>query len=513
MKTFIGIIILYGCIPALHGQPTFKKVIPDFLGLTVLKNPDNNYIFGKNSIISVDSSANINFKAGWFSDLATIDIWGFILSDNKYLLTGYESLGTSGAGNFLLKADSNGTIIWKHVYDNIPLFDPFIIPCTDGKILLAHDVPGNNPPFSGFTSLYKLDSSGNCLWHKYYNGNFWQGESIGLQSAGQNYILGLPGSSNLGFGLIKLDTAGSVLWCKTYFRASAFILIQMAENSDGSLTLLGITNPKTTWNTPQSIFLMKVDSAGSFLWCKSYGDFFGSFYGGSYTMKRAADGGYIISAPITPLIRSGSDLMIIKTDSSGNLEWSRSHGEIGTNETSIDAFPTSDGGYFVVGTTDAGIPGSGYYIVKTDSLGFAGCQEYTDTLIVNNIFTTDSAIAISDTLVPVLTFNSTVQDTTLPIPPVYNGCLLNAAQSHDFTRSKSFAYPNPSNGIVKIKSIEPFTKGSYLTVYDSMGRIIMQKPIAKEEDKQIDLTRQGSGIYLLRIKEGEKVSESKVVVE
>ena len=230
-------------------------------------------------------------------------------------------------------------------------------------------------------------------------------------------------------------------------------------------------------------------------------------------MKRAADGGYIISAPITPRIRSGSDLMIIKTDSSGNLEWSRSHGEDGTNETSIDAFPTSDGGYFVVGTTDAGIPGPGYYIIKTDSLGFAGCQEYTDTLIVNNIFTTDSAIAITDTLVPVLTFNSTIQDTILPMPPVYNGCLLNTSQSHDFTRSKSFAYPNPSNGKVNIKSSEPFTKGSYLTVYDSMGRIVIQKPVAKEEDKQIDLSGQGHGIYLLRIKEGEKVSESKLVVD
>ncbi len=308
-----------------------------------------------------------------------------------------------------------------------------------------------------------------------------------MQSAGQNYILGLPGSSNLGFGLIKLDTAGSVLWCKTYFRTSAFILIQMADNSDGSLTLLGTTNPKTTWNTPQSIFLMKVDSAGSFIWCKSYGDFFGSFYGGSYTMKRATDGGYIITAPITPLIRSGSDLMIIKTDSSGNLEWSRSHGEIGTNETSIDAFPTSDGGYFVVGTTDAGIPGSGYYIVKTDSLGFAGCQEYTDTLIVNNL-TTDVSTSIIEI----------------------------DEKDNPFNENLISVYPNPAANDLTIEYILGNAQMIKLELFNSNG--ILVKELVKERKSAglnqllLDITNLTAGAYFIKMHSESDVSNVKFEV-
>ncbi len=516
MKNIASLIAFYTITSVIAlAQIPFKKVIPGYNGSGYVALKDQgNFSIGGREIITVDSNANIGSKFSWYSDSSYEVINQITLTlDDNYIGIGYEETPFFNFGNMIFKSDTNGAIIWKSILDSIYTTSFALICCSDGSILIPGNMDIVNRPFFGYSSLYKVDSTGNIVWHRYYNTNFWQGHTNCLIALDENYILGLPGSTDLGFGLLKLDTAGNVLWCKTYFRASAFLLLQMTENPDGSIMLLGVTNPKTNWNTPQSIFLMKVDSAGSFLWCKSYGDFFGSFYGGSYTMKRAADGGYIISAPITPLIRSGSDLMIIKTDSSGNLEWSRSHGEIGTNETSIDAFPTSDGGYFVVGTTDAGIPGSGYYIVKTDSLGFAGCQEYTDTLIVNNIFTTDSAIAITDTLVPVLTFISSIQDTILPIPPLYNGCLLNTSQSHDFTRSKSYAYPNPSSGKVNIKSSEPFTKGSYLTVYDSMGRIVIQKPVAKEEDKQIDLSGLGRGIYLLRIKEGEKVSESKVVVE
>ncbi len=63
------------------------------------------------------------------------------------------------------------------------------------------------------------------------------------------------------------------------------------------------------------------------------------------------------------------------------------------------------------------------------------------------------------------------------------------------------------------KSSEPFKKGNTITVYDSMGKVILQKNYANEKDGQLDLSRYGKGIYLVRITEREKVRESKVVVE
>jgi hypothetical protein len=162
------------------------------------------------------------------------------------------------------------------------------------------------------------------------------------------------------------------------------------------------------------------------------------------------------------------------------------------------------------GSSDS--PPGGLYLIKTDSLGWAGCQEYYYPIAVNAIFPTDSNIVETfDTGAVVLSSNLT--DTTFAVQ-TYDGCLLNNIPHFDFNKSKSYAYPNPSNGQVKIKSSEAINKNeNYITVYDSMGRIITQKAINKEEDKQLDLSKQGKGIYLIKITEGDKVSESKVVVE
>ena len=88
-----------------------------------------------------------------------------------------------------------------------------------------------------------------------------------------------------------------------------------------------------------------------------------------YEVKEAYDGGYIIAAG--SFGTSNENMYLIKTDASGNEEWSKSFGEEGTQQYGKSVQPTSDGGYIIAGNTEAG----GYhedwdfYVVKTDASG------------------------------------------------------------------------------------------------------------------------------------------------
>ena len=179
----------------------------------------------------------------------------------------------------------------------------------------------------------------------------------------------------------------------------------------------------------------------------------------------------------------------------------------------MDVSQTPDGGYIVLGNTSASYPSIGYYIFKTDSLGFAGCQEYSDTITYGNYSVHDSSIVLTAVPQNIVVTGSNLRDTLLSPPLTYDGCLLNPVKEKFHIDKTQNVFPNPTTGKVNIQSSEPFKKGNTITVYDSMGKVILQKNYANEKDGQLDLSRYGKGIYLVRIMEGEKVRESKVVVE
>jgi hypothetical protein len=510
MKNILIIIIAFAICNNSCAQ--FKKVIEEEESIyhhgQLIITAGGNYLLPDFLIIDTMGTPLVfhtfNEYGGGYSDIKK-------LKNGNYSVLSGEHLSTTQQGALLFIADTAGNIIQKIVYDTIPQGINSLLNCTDNNFLMA-GISWNISPFTNnYPNVYKLDSLGNALWHKYYlNAYSWRGRTTLLQLSDNNYLVTLESSnSDLGCALLKLDTAGNVIWCKSYFRPGGS-LQAVLENSDGSIMMLGY--PVYQPGFHQTLYFMKVDSQGTFMWAKSYGDYFGSYLNSNYSLRHSIDGGFIISAPITPYNRTGNDLMLIKLDSLGSVEWTRSHGEDGTNEIAIDAIQSSDGGYFILGATDAGIPAAGYYFIKTDSLGIAGCQENTDTIIINNIFTTDSSIALLDTLVPVQTFSSTIHDSILSLPLLSNGCILNFVNKNDLYYSKSYPYPNPTSGKFNLNPPRNFASGDYLTVFDSMGRIVLQKEVMGKEDTDVDLSRQSKGVYLIRISVSNKISESKIVV-
>jgi len=114
-----------------------------------------------------------------------------------------------------------------------------------------------------------------------------------------------------------------------------------------------------------NVYLIKTDSLGDTLWTRTYGD---TVTEEGYSVQQTTDGGYIITGGVrTP--SNGADVLLIKTNQSGDTLWTRTYGGAST-DIGYSVQQTLDRGYIVAGlTTSYGAGIDDAYLIKTDSLG------------------------------------------------------------------------------------------------------------------------------------------------
>jgi len=119
------------------------------------------------------------------------------------------------------------------------------------------------------------------------------------------------------------------------------------------------------------VLVIKLNSLGEIEWAKTYGE--PPNYEAANWIQQTSDGGYILTGwcygthgnPPTP---EYSNILILKLNSTGEISWAKIYGQ-DDQETSDFIYQTSDGGYIVTGKTDGG---PGYYdiiVMKLDSNG------------------------------------------------------------------------------------------------------------------------------------------------
>jgi len=99
-------------------------------------------------------------------------------------------------------------------------------------------------------------------------------------------------------------------------------------------------------------------------WTRTYG---GSQYDEGKAVKQTSDGGYIIAGTTNSFGAGFQDVYLIKTDSLGNLIWSKTYGDSSSEGgNSLDI--TLDGGYIIAGYKGY-LGNSLFYLIRADSLG------------------------------------------------------------------------------------------------------------------------------------------------
>lgn len=188
------------------------------------------------------------------------------------------------------------------------------------------------------------------------------------------FIVSIVSPMVIGFSL-KEDSQVSVLeeipgieWSRTYGSHGTDFGNSVRITTDGGYILVGDTMSFSPdgW---ESGFLLKTDSFGNIEWYNTYGETGPLNIDVAYSVEQTTDGGYIFTGNTLSYDAKGSDLWLVKTDSSGNEEWNKIFGD-GENDHGYWVKQAFDGGYTAAGyTMSYGAGGIDIWLLKTDSDG------------------------------------------------------------------------------------------------------------------------------------------------
>jgi len=169
----------------------------------------------------------------------------------------------------------------------------------------------------------------------------------------------------LSVSLVALFTeyAHAVSFAKTFGGTSNDWAYSVQQTSDGGYILAGYTG---SFGAGGDILLIKTDASGNVIWAKTYG---GTNYEDASTFQQTSDGGYIVAAYTYSFGAGYRDIFLVKTDANGNIQWAKTYG--GTGDDLVSSVQqTLDGGYIVAGyTTSFGASSFDIFLIKTDANG------------------------------------------------------------------------------------------------------------------------------------------------
>ncbi len=252
--------------------------------------------------------------------------------------------------------------------------------------------------------LVKLDANGDIEWNATAlpNTSLWPRCYIVEQTSDGGYITAGCHEDGVGFGynrcVWKVDEDGNTEWLRIYDDPLYGYHMCIQETDDGGYIVSGeIDVAPGDWD----VLLLKINSTGDIEWQHIWS--YGNLGDNAYAVRQTPDGGYILSGR-TEHGGNNADLLVIKTDSVGNIEWDKTYGgEKWEWSQANDILLASDGGYYFLAETDTYGAGSrDIWLVKTDA---NGNEEWNKTyggekweMSGGMDFTDDGGIIITGTL-------------------------------------------------------------------------------------------------------------------
>ena len=297
-------------------------------------------------------------------------------TDGGFIVTGNTQSSGFGSGTvYLLKTNKNGVEEWSKTFGDTNTLGSGglnIQLTNDGGFIIV-----GNMTISGKGSevyLIKTDGSGNEQWTKTFGGDENDyGRTVEQTSDGGYIICGYT----LSFGnmngqydsyLIKTDGSGNEQWSKTFGSSGNESFYSVKQTTDGGYILCGSNG--SIGNGGNDVYLVKTDGNGNEQWSKTFG---GNQNDWGESIQQTNDGGFIISGFTVSFGNGNSDVYLIKTDGSGNEQWTKTFGGTSSDE-GFSVEQTTDGGYIIVGNTLSFVQfpnstGWDIYLIKTDESG------------------------------------------------------------------------------------------------------------------------------------------------
>lgn len=309
-----------------------------------------------------------------FPGAATNDDAKFVqqTKDGGYIIAGNRMAGYGGRSIWLIKTDAQGNERWNKTLGGGKWDDAESVQQTsDGGYIVAG------------TLLIKTDANGNQQWNRTFEGLSEYFYSVRQTSDGGYVLVGFI--SNLTYSdawLIKTDASGNEQWNKSFGTKRDDIAESVEQTNDGGYILAGYTS---SYGAGQyDAWLIKTDAKGNEMWNKTFGGMFSDI---AHSVHQTPDDGYILAGS-TKSYGAIEDAWLIKTNASGNMQWSKIIGGA-KSDSAYSIQPTRDGGYILAGSTASYGAGSAWLIKvggeavePTKIIGFEAALAITILLLV-----------------------------------------------------------------------------------------------------------------------------------
>ncbi|MBI4932109.1 MAG: T9SS type A sorting domain-containing protein [Bacteroidetes bacterium] len=436
----------------------------------------------------------------------------FLSKDGGYFIpVGFFIGGNIGQPDHycLIKTDSNGDTVWAKR----------VVP---GNVMYEN-ADGTYTVMAGMHDLWKVDSGfNNILFGKKYYGYSqmkWMEptEDGGYIIYGNSQVYASGGAGDRDLYVVKTDSMGSVQWSHSYGTTNMEYLAWgnkcIQQTNDKGYIFTGTTDVASI----PYILVVKIDSSGNLQWSKTYGGGVGGVDLGVNIRQVVGAIGYILLGITRGVetVQSDNRTLLARLDGTGNLTWAKMYGSVATNPLGNDwasiVENTNNGGFVLSGGTETmGAGDWDGWLIKTDVNGVSGCNEISTspTVLVPNIIVGAGGIDSSETP-GIITNEGPLVIGTWQMPDSFLCSSIITGVNEYGLENLISLYPNPTSGLFSVSGLQSTVYG--LEIYNVFGECIHQH-ISTSAHQQIDLREAPDGIYFVKIETEQGMISKKVVV-
>jgi hypothetical protein len=341
------------------------------------------------AIIHAQGIAGLNWAHTWGGSGS--DVGDSVVTDasgNIYVVGSTTSFGAGGQDVLLLKYDQAGNLLWTKTWGGPSAENPTALAIgPDGGIY----VTGGTDSFgAGWYDVFflKFDPTGNLLWSKTWGGsNFDFGHDIAFDTLGNVLVAAesysyVP-SGNSAAVVLKFTPNGDLLWSRVW--ASGLPVVtgpvydggySLDVDGNGDILLSGVTWDYNSSVLHNSIFVVKLDSAGNLLWNRNWAGPGDDEAWGTKTVRADSAGNVYVAGRMAPQPCASDDfsmcdfdLLLLKLDENGNLVWSQTWRD-GTGYDTANSFIfDSNGNIAITGAKDEYGSSAAALLIRYDPSG------------------------------------------------------------------------------------------------------------------------------------------------
>lgn len=422
-----------GCSASINFQQILGGLLEDN-PYSVKQTPDCGYVvcgntisFGTGMHDALLAKLDPNGNLTWFrtfgdaSDASTF-------TDVIAVANGYVCVGSRGVNNqgrmYIVKTDLNGNLMWQQHMEYISgggavySHPGEVVEMANGDIALAYYACHTNFNSTGQGMARLNGTNGAVIWHRNAQvNNFENARAIVRTPAGNLVSAGDSRSAGSVAGLYDMslterDANGNLVWSRNYGGVANEYGNDLVQLPDGGYLMVGLT--QSFGASVSDIMLIRTTSTGALTWARTYAR---PAEDRGLKIVPGCNGKYFVAAA-SRTAGAGNDALLFQIDLNGNVLWARAVGGVLDDGNIVSLGRAGDCGCILgLNTLSYGVGEFDMMVVKTDSLGAMSCHSTPATLTVTTVSPSTFAAALGAGNAPTNPVWATTVQAHTPVVP------------------------------------------------------------------------------------------------